>query len=155
MADTEKILDGQLTKKEKDKILAKIDKYMTQNVGKKEKDFVSEYKRLINQLVVIKKHKTTWSSIFKFIANFSYNKIIKKKIVQMGMILYTGIYVVEKIFDAYKIFITNNKIQKDGLPALCQNVIHQVWIHHSASSAQSSPSAHPPSPCSRSHLHSE
>jgi len=111
MADTEKILDGELTKKSKDKILAKIDKYIGQETVKRKKYFAIEYKKIIDQIVVAKKQKTTWSNIFSFIASFSYNKIFKKKIVQFGLIIYTGGYVVEKIIESYRILLTNNKLE--------------------------------------------
>ncbi len=111
MADTEKILDGELTKKTKDKILLKIDKYIKQESGTDKKQFALEYKKVIDQIITIKKQKTAWSNVFSVIANFSYKKILRKKLIELGLAVYSLVYVLEKIIDTYRLFTTNNKLE--------------------------------------------
>lgn len=112
LAQLESVAEGELTKKQKIKILSKIDEAAKTETDPKTIYFIKELRGFIKRSKTIKKEKTEiWTSILNFVNQFSYKKIFKKKLVMIGLIIYSGIYAIDKIIDAYKILTNPDKLE--------------------------------------------
>lgn len=110
LAQLESVAEGEISKKQKVILIHKINRILKTESDPKTIYFVKELKSFIRRSKTSTKNEIgLWAKLFNYLNQFSYTRIFQKKWAIWALGIYSGIYAIDKVMDAYRILTNPDK----------------------------------------------
>lgn len=112
LAQLETVAEGEITQNQKTLLIKKINRVLKTETDDKTAYFVKELKSFVKRSKVSTKNDIgLWTKLFNFLTQFSYKRIFQKKWAMWGLGIYSGVFAIDKVNDAYKILTNPDKLE--------------------------------------------